>query len=396
MHAAHRCLPACLAAALWTAVTGAAQAQPALGSGPSAKLDGYVEAHYSRNFNEPSNGITNYRGFDNRHDTFTIANVVIGATLDYESLSGRIALQVGQTPSTYYMAEPSLTGAGGAPSVGAELWKYIQQAYVGWKAPVGTGLLLQGGVFLSPVGIEGMAVKDNWNWSRSNLFFGLPFYHTGARATYELTPRLAATMMISNGWNSVVDSNEWKSITAQLLYTAPDRLTASLLYFGGPERAKDAPEGQAWRHLFDLWAQLTVTPWLSLAAHGNAGFERNRFGLSGWGAGALYARVQPLPWLYVAARGDVLWEHAASNEVGQAARIFWPVDGVGSGTLTADFRPPLPGGPLNLSFRVEYRHDQASGDMFFRGRVTGDGAGTPYVPNATSQDTLTAGVTGWL
>ncbi len=363
---------------------------PAAPSGPSAKFDGYVEMHYSRNFNEPSNGITNFRGFDNRHETFTLSNVMLGATFDYESLSGRLALQVGQTPSTYYLAEPALTGAGGAAAVGAEVWKYIQQAIVGWKAPVGRGLLLQGGIFLSPIGYESMAVKDNWSWSRSNLFFGLPFYHTGIKATYELTDRLTAMMMLTNGWNSVVDSNDWKSFEAQLVYKLPDRLTASFLYFGGPERPKGAPEGQAWRHLFDAWAQLDATAWLSFAAHGNAGFEQNNFGLSYWGTGALYARVQPVRWLYVAARGDAFWEHAAANDDGEAARIFWPSDVVGSGTLTADFRPHS-----NVSFRLEYRHDQAASDMFFAGAVAGDGAATPYVPNAASQDTLTAGLTGW-
>jgi hypothetical protein len=30
-------------------------------------IGGYVEAAYSYNFNNPSNGLTNYRGFDNRH-----------------------------------------------------------------------------------------------------------------------------------------------------------------------------------------------------------------------------------------------------------------------------------------------------------------------------------------
>ncbi|MDB5219777.1 MAG: outer membrane protein, partial [Myxococcaceae bacterium] len=30
---------------------------------------GYIETYYQWNFNHPSNGITNYRGFDNRHNT---------------------------------------------------------------------------------------------------------------------------------------------------------------------------------------------------------------------------------------------------------------------------------------------------------------------------------------
>ena len=131
----------------------------------------------------------------------------------------------------------------GSASTDAATFKFIQQAYIGWKAPVGRGLLLQGGIFLSPVGYENMAVKDNWNWSRSNLFFGLPFYHTGLKATYELTNRLTATLMVSNGWNSVVDNNAWKSVMSQWLYKVPDRFALSLLYFGGPERPTGAQEG---------------------------------------------------------------------------------------------------------------------------------------------------------
>ena len=362
-------------------------AQP---SGPTVKLDGYVEVHYSRNFNEPSNGITNFRGFDNRHDTFTLSNAVLGGTFDYESLSGRLALQIGHTPGTYYLAEPLSPGAGGAAGTSADVFKYIQQAYAGWKAPLGRGLLLQGGVFLSPIGYEGMAVKDNWNWSRSDLFFGLPCCHTGLRATYEATDRLTVMAVVCNGWNSVVDNNDHKSIEAQVIYKVPDRLTLSVLYFGGNERPKGAPEGEPWRNLFDVWAQLDATRWLSFAAQANAGFEQNTFGTSYWGTGALYARVQPASWLYLAARGDVFREHAASNADGTASRIFWPADTVGSATLTADLRPHS-----NVSFRLEYRHDQADGDMFFAGTVAGDGTTTPYVANARSQDTLTAGLTAW-
>lgn len=372
-------------------VVPAAPAEAAPAAGPSVRFDGYVEVGFSHNFNEPSNGITNFRGFDNRHDTFSLSNAVLGATFDYESFMGRLALQVGDAPTTYYLAEPALPGSGGAGPSGAEVWKYVQQAYAGWKAPVGRGISIQAGIFLSPIGIEGIAIKDNWSWSRSDLFFGLPFYHTGLRVGYDFTDRLSGMLMVCNGWNSVTDNNTGKSFSAQITYKIPDRFSGSVLYFTGPERAPGAPEGEPWRHLFDAWAQLDATPWLSFAIHGDAGFERNRFGTSYWGAGAVYGRVQPVKWLYLAARGDSFWEHAASNSQGTASRLFWPADNVASGTFTVDVRPHS-----NVSFRLEYRHDEASGPMYFRGRVEGDGVATPYIPNATSQDTLTGGVTGWL
>jgi hypothetical protein len=321
---------------------------------------------------------------------------MLGASFDYESLVGRLALQVGPTPSTYYLGEPVSPGAAGAAPSDGGVWKYIQQAYVGYDAPLGNGLLIAAGIFLSPVGYEGIAVKDNFNWSRSNLFFGLPFYHTGVKLSYEINDQVTGMFMLSNGWNSVVDNNYWKSMTTQWIFKpVPDVLTVSLLYFGGPERARGAPEGvpgvEPWRHLFDLWTQIDATDWLTFALHGDSGFERNSFGTSWWAAGAAYARVQPIDWLYLAARGDIFGEHAGEDEFGNtASNIFWPADLVGSGTFTVDFRPHS-----NLSFRVEYRHDEADTDMFFQDDVPVDPVTSAYVPNASRQDTLTFGATGW-
>lgn len=64
-------------------------------------LGGYAEALYQWNFNDPSNRLTNFRGFDNRHNTFTLSNVALDATWDHVGLVARLTLQVGHTPSTY-------------------------------------------------------------------------------------------------------------------------------------------------------------------------------------------------------------------------------------------------------------------------------------------------------
>lgn len=112
--------------------------------------------------------------------------------------------------------------------------------------------------------------------------------------------------------------------------------------------------------------------------------------MSHWTAGALYARFRVAEPLFFAVRGDVFHEHVARNDRGRASPMFWPAAWVSSGTATVDLRPDE-----RVSFRLEYRHDHADGDMFFGGTVTGDGAATPFVPNRTSQDTVTVGATTW-
>ncbi|HEX7603550.1 MAG TPA: outer membrane beta-barrel protein, partial [Polyangiaceae bacterium] len=93
---------------------------------------GYVEAYYAYNFNRPANGLTNFRGFDNRHNTFSLSNVALGASFEGGPITGKLVLQVGSTPSTYYLGEPALSGSSGANATSSDLWKYLQEAHVGY------------------------------------------------------------------------------------------------------------------------------------------------------------------------------------------------------------------------------------------------------------------------
>lgn len=353
-------------------------------------VGGYVEGYYQWNLAQPANGITHLRGFDNRHASFTLQNVLLDASGRLDKVAAHLALQVGHLPDTYYAAEPASPGAFGANASGPAQWKYLQQANVAWQAPLGRGLTLDAGLFLSPIGPEGMAVKDQWNWSRSNLFFGLPFYHTGARATYPLGDHGTLSLMVCNGWNSVVDNNSEKSLLLQYTYNIADRITWNVLYNGGVERPEAAAEGRPWRHMLDSYVALTPSPRWSLLLHANGGLEANAFGDSGWLAGAVYARLQATPWLYLAARADAFGEWQARDAAGSAAPIFWGgAAWVASQTLTADLRPAE-----NLSLRVEYRHDHSDAALYFRGAVARDAVGAALA-NSDRQDTVTVGVTAW-
>lgn len=364
---------------------------------------GWVEAYYGWNFNQPSNGITDLRGFDNRHNSVNLSNIVLDAQWDWEGVNGRITLQWGSTPATYYLAEtnaPSLGTGVGAQS--QTMWQMVQQAFVGYRIPVGGGLNIQAGLFLSPIGVEAMAVRDNYLLSRSNLFYGFPFYHTGLRASYAITDELSVILWGINGWNTVLDNNDEKSFAVELSWATPGLLSANLTYLGGVERPRNAPEGRAWRHVIDLNATLTPIEWLGLQGQITGGWEDNAFGTSAYVGTLLSARFQIVEWLALAARGDFFWERVASNAVGSASAIFWPVEWVSSATAAVEIRPHS-----HIVLRLEYRHDHAAGDgangacatmgrcAYFAGSVMGDGATTPFVHNASTQDTLTLGTTAW-
>lgn len=371
-------------------VIGAGSARDAVAedTGPTVAVHGSVEVYRQHDFDQPSNGITRLRGFDTRSGTITLSNATLGAVGAWGPVSTTVLLQVGSTPQTCYLSEPAVASAPGVGPSNASTWNLLQQAYVSWQAT--DPLLVEAGLFLSPIGAESTAVQDNWNWSRSNLFFGLPFYHTGIRATAAVSDGAALTLAVYDGWNSVVDDDSAPSVSARLAGSG-ENFSAAVLYYGGVERAAGAAEGAPWRHVADGWISVAPVERLELMVHADVGMESGLLGTSRWWGSALYARVQPVDDLYFAARGDWLAEEVPDG----ASTIFWPSatsDGearVASATLTAEVRPVD-----HLSFRLEGRLDSANQDYFYGGDVEIDPAGLPIASRPT-QSTATLGVVAW-
>nr|HEX4317973.1 outer membrane beta-barrel protein [Kofleriaceae bacterium] len=377
--------------ACWLGAVAVAHADPAPDASPQASdapkvtVSGYLETYYAYNFNQPSNLTTAYRGFDNHTNSFTVENAVLDITGTLGDVSVRLALQDGHTPAAYYAAEPSYPAQAGTGASNADLWRLIQQALIGYRRDK---LLLEAGIFLDPIGPEGLAIKDQWSWSRSDLFVALPFYHAGVRATYALSDELTAAAFVTNGWNDIVNVNPDPCVAGQLTY-AVAKLSATATYFGGVEPPTGSPEGQPWRHMFDLSGTYQATGELAFAWQANTGFEDNPAGRASWYDGAAYAKYRPLAKLWLAARVDATHEHDAENAARTIPRLFFPADDVRSVTLTV--AAPI---ERNLTVMLEYRHDHASAPMYFQDDVATGPAGLG-IATATSQNTLTLGAVGW-
>lgn len=349
---------------------------------------GYLETYIQWNFNQPTNGVTDYRAFDNRHDTFTLQNAVLALDAHWSSAYARVALQVGSTGDTYYAAEADQPGGGGSSSSNPAAFRHIQEAYAGFALPFASALTVDAGLFMSPLGVESMAVKETWLWSRSNLFFGLPFYHTGARLAWQVTPDTRLRFAVYNGWNSVVDNNNEKSFSLQLSTKLSDRVTFDAQYFAGVERPRRAPEGRAFRQLIDTWIAAQFTPWLEGTLYVDLGIEPNHFGTSRWQAAAAFLRAKLRPWLFVAGRMDAFFEQRARNANGEASAIFFPAPWVSSPTFAVDVRPLE-----RISVRLEYRYDMAGRAIYFDENAPSiDGV---YAANKRAQSTVTLGLTAW-
>ena len=349
---------------------------------PVVDVSGTMEVYASVNTNMPGNGITAFRGFDQRAGTVAISNASVAVDGRYGPVDVLIIAQTGLLTSTDYAAEPSQPVGGAVGESSADLWRHLQQGIIGWDAH--ERVRVEAGVFASPIGIESMAAKDGWTFSRSNLFFGLPFYHTGARVHVGVTDGVKVSAGVVNGWNNVVDNNRRPSGYIQLAADT-ERIDASILYFGGVERGLDAAEGQPWRHLLDGWVQANVHPRVAVSMHGNIGMENAKTGPDHWVGGALAVRGEVAPRVALAARGDVLAERAAPG----TSALFWPTDAEGRGRL-ASATATLEVKPVTaLQLRLEGRYDRGLAPMFFDRTVAQDAATGIGIPERVDQATVT-------
>src|SRR5437016_3670498 len=185
----------------------------------TVEISGFVDGYYGYNFNKPFNRRNQLRNFDFKNNEFglNLAELVVERKASEDSRFGfRLDLDFGPATDWVHSAEP---GGGG-------VYKNVQQAYVSFVSPVGKGLQIDVGKFVTWNGAEVIETKDNWNYSRGLLFaWAIPYYHAGVRATYTVNDKVTLMGALVNGWNNVVENNTGKTVGAEPLYK-PNAATA--------------------------------------------------------------------------------------------------------------------------------------------------------------------------
>ncbi|MFZ4619273.1 MAG: porin [Bacteroidota bacterium] len=236
---------------------------------PAITYSGFFDAYYIKNLASPVTGKNNIRVFDPVDNEFNLALAEVSILKKGETVSFRVDLGAGKVTGL------SLTGL-------------VQQAYATAVIPVGSGLTVDVGQFVTHMGYEVIESKDNWNYSRSILFgWAIPFYHTGARFSYPVLSNLTATLHVLNGWNLVTDNNNYKTLGLTLNYALAPSTSIILNALSGTEAT--APiYGK--RNVYDLIITHQLTEALALALNADYGEERLAAGLATWKGGAVYAK----------------------------------------------------------------------------------------------------------
>jgi hypothetical protein len=309
-----------------------------------------VDAYYGYNANHPANG-TATEPFQATNSQFSLnlLEIQLDKPVDKSTPLGfRAAFGFGQAIDAVNSSEP--TGANSLP-----IAQYLKEGYLSYFAPLGKGLQIDAGKFVTPAGAEVIETNQNWNYSRSLLFYyAIPYYHFGARAKYTFNDRWSVTAFAVNGWNNIVDQNSGKTGGLSIGWTPNKKWSITETYFGGPEQAGDNSD---WRHLTDTVIVYTPNAKLSLQANVDYGREEKLKATgkpADWAGIAAYAKYQASPNVAIAGRYEYFNDH----------------DGYTTGTaqhlneFTGTLERKIAG---HLISRLEVRHDSSNNNFFQRG-----------------------------
>lgn len=321
-----------------------AQAEPSIVDFfAKTEVTGIVDTYFTYNFNEPATGsFTPLRNFDVRHNQFSVALVELAlnkpATAD-DRIGYRFDLQFGQV-AQLFNGDPLDNNA----MINA------QQGYVSYMAPAGSGLTIDVGKFVTPIGTEPTESKDNYNYSRAFLYALGPYYHVGVRAAYTFNDKFALGGMLVNGWNATGDNNSGRSVGVSATIKPTGRITFIQNLLVGPEQQDNTDDI---RTLSDT--NLSVALSDRVGAGFNYAYNRDR--LAGeevsWDGLAIYLRTQLTDVFAIAPRME--WFSDGAGIVSGA------VQDLREFTLTGEVKHSQ-----GLLFRMEYRRDWSDVDFFVK------------------------------
>lgn len=240
------------------------------------------------------------------------------------------------------------------------------QLYADVAIPVGNGLLLRVGKFVTPAGVETINPTTNALYSPGLIFnYLLPLTHTGVMASYVLNDQWSFCFGVIRGWDdSFEDKNaNGVSFLGRISYAFPDKnQTLDVVIIGGPEFLNDTTST---RVMVDTVYKVKYSDQWNFAIEGTTLWETDKdskfgpstdngfaMGLGGW------ASYKFSDYFTVNGRLEYLYD-------GQGIRFSGVSNNVYSATLGVNITP-FPTNDLgsNLHIRPEFRYDYAENTAF--------------------------------
>jgi hypothetical protein len=207
-------------------------------------LSGYVDVSYTEQFGGRGVGFggdaSQLHQFDRNNNNFNVNAVKLAlekALPDKNEWAAGFRVDAILGSDAKFLGDPAFGGSSfGSESVSTSYPIALEQALVKFRIPVGNGLDIYAGKFVTFLGYEVIESPANLNFSRGLLFTNaIPLTHTGVYADYKFNDTVEAKLGVVDGWNSSVsnggagydDKNDYpfggKAITGQVNITNPGK-----------------------------------------------------------------------------------------------------------------------------------------------------------------------------
>jgi hypothetical protein len=327
------------------------------------EVHGFLAGNYTYNLNRPKSRKNGLLLFNEDDNTFSLNHANIQILKSADSGLGFLAdLDFGDTAeivggvtrwSNNVDAQGNPTNTESRNSI------ELRQAYLTYKFPVGNGLTLKAGKFVTLAGAEVIKSWNSFNYNISNsILFGwaLPFTHTGLMANYPINDYVGLDLGVVNGWDNVADNNDGKTVHGGLSLKPHEKLT---FYFTGSYGPEQNDRGGSKRALITSLVTYKPTDRLTLILDHNWGNESDLVEDSDgdltksadWHGIAGYAIYSLTDKLSASLRGEWFSDMDATRT--GVKQDLWEI----TPTLTYSIAE-------GLFARFEYRHDESSKKFF--------------------------------
>lgn len=348
---------------------------------------GYVDGGYTLSANgQRANIPLAGRVFDTKNSrwVFDQADLYVDRPVDYADAAQRHTFHIGGHAEIDYGWDLGLLHSSGLldnPStLGVTKGFYrsrtspenqfdVLQAYLDVALPVGSGLRIRAGKFVTPLGYEVINPTQNAFYSHSYLFgFAIPFTQTGVTGEYKINDDWMIDAGVTRGWNQTFkDNNSVVDFLGSLTWTPQQsdelkkwKFIANLSE--GPQRTHD---NSNWWTVVDLQAIYTASTELTLAANADYGDAPGRANVGGtdqWYGIAGYADLTLNEYFTTNLRLEYYGDSRGMTlGLTRAENLF-------EATLNLAIKP-FAGDPIgqNLMIRPEIRYDDATRRFFKAG-----------------------------
>jgi hypothetical protein len=174
-----------------------------------------ADVNYTYDFNKPSDDSLGGSTETFRANEIQVEQLSFGGDLRVNNVRGRFLTMYGMFATTTPRNDAS-------PSRGqwdlANAYRYISEAWGGYHWNVAHGVNLDGGIFVSYIGLFSYYNFDNWAYQPSYVSSNTPWFFNGLRLQYFPTEKLKIEPWFINGWQSYARSNSKPGLGGQIMY----------------------------------------------------------------------------------------------------------------------------------------------------------------------------------